>query len=245
MQNMTLRFFLDPISQGEITPGAIATLIVAAGFLVGLFFWRRKQRSDHRMGKLETVGVRNHLSPVEIKLLGTFYSALPQKTQESLLSDRSRFWQLLFHFSRAQMRTHPHGMLRLINKIFPLASLRFAITRFEDIQPGELIAVVMAPQNMLAIVKRLDRPRSRISLAFCDKSFSISDPKKASLFFYRKGIGSSTVRGVLYAGPAGHAFFEKGDGLIAFAEEAPLSAPAKAPRRMRANGAKSNLSRSP
>jgi len=183
-------------------------MVLVVAFIIAVVAWRHREAIERRRARFDALAIRSGLTPEERRLFETFYVDLPPQTQDVLLGDRTRFWQLLFHFSRAQMRTHPHELLRLMNKLFPAGLFHFPITSLDDIQPGELLVVHLAAQNLLARVERVDRPGRRISLALSNRSLEVHDATRASLYFYRKGAGSSQLQGSLLAASPGHTVFE-------------------------------------
>ncbi|HMU84406.1 MAG TPA: hypothetical protein PKE49_12595 [Leptospiraceae bacterium] len=208
MQNEGLGYLWHQFTWDENLPGLILFGVLAVVFALLILYWRYRQKEARLWERLGGLAVRRQLSAEELGLLETFYAALPRPNQELVLKDTKRFWQLLFRFSRAQMRTHPLEMIRLINKLFPVARFQWNITAIEDVQPGEMVAVQLAKQNLIARVALVNRDQKRMELAFADKNFEVADSISASLYFFRPGLGETRMRGSLYAASRGHALFQ-------------------------------------
>ncbi|MCE9597159.1 MAG: hypothetical protein K8S54_04250 [Spirochaetia bacterium] len=207
MQDENLGYLWHTFTWSEHIPGMLSVLCFAACFAIALAIWRYREIQEKRWGRLGGLAGLKRLSDPERSILETFYMGLPGEMQNIILNDRKRFWQLLFNFCRAQTSAHPREVIRLINKIFPVLKFQHPISTLEDIQPSEVIAVQIDKRNLIARVDRVDREHQKLDLRFPEKGFEIASPLPASLYFYRPGIGETTMGGSLEAAAPGHALF--------------------------------------
>lgn len=208
MQDENLGYLWHTFTWSDHIPGIITVLLLALFFGVAIFIWAYRQTQDKRWARLGGIAGSRRLSDAERSILETFYSDLPREMQDAILSDKQRFWQLLFNFSRAQMRTHPREVVRLINKLFPVMKFQHAITAMEDVQPSEVLGVQTNKKNLLARVDRVDREQGKLDIRFADKGFEVAAPVPATLYFYRPRWGETSMTGMLHAAPRGHALFQ-------------------------------------
>lgn len=219
MKDENLSYLWHQFTWAETFAGMMVFFALLVVLVIIIIAWHFRQKEANRWARLGGLAVRRQLSPEELNLLETFFASLPRQSRDLIFADTKRFWQLLYSFSRAQMRTHPTQMIRLINKLFPAARFQFAITAIEDVQPGELLACI-TNQNLIARVDHVDRERKRLDLAFANKSFEVTSAVSASLYFFRPGLGETRMFGSLYAAPRGHAYFQlEGDKIETSAQQ--------------------------
>lgn len=229
MQDENLAYLWHTFTWSEHIPGMITVLLLALGFGITIAIWAYRQTQEKRRERLGSLAGPRRLTDAERAILETFYTALPNEMQDVILKDRRRFWQLLFNFSRAQMRTHPREVVRLINKLFPVLKFQHPITTLEDVQPSEVVAVHTEKKNLIARVDRLDREHSKVDLRFAEKNFEVAAAIPASLYFYRPGLGETTMIGSLQAAPIGHALFQLEGNQIVVGEQPRLMARVEMP----------------